>query len=71
MTPKEKARELVGRYYRIDFVGGFGYEEYETLSHGAAKQCAMIAVDEVLNSFLFDSDERHYWQQVKTEIENL
>jgi hypothetical protein len=37
----------------------------------AAKQCALIAVDEILNAHLFDLDEKEYWQQVKTEIEKL
>lgn len=48
MTPKEKADQLVGRYrkeilrgkYRID---GFVIEEL-------AEECALIAVDEVINS---------------------
>jgi hypothetical protein len=42
--------------------------------HNSAKQCALIAVDEVLNneygSLNYASDIA-YWQQVKTEIEKL
>jgi hypothetical protein len=34
-----------------------------------AKQCALIAVDEVLN--VIDNFEMIYWEQVKQEIEKL
>ena len=69
MTPKEKANELVGRYrqevlrgkYRID---GFVIEEL-------AEECALIAVNEMLNAHLFDLDEKEYWKYVKQEIEAL
>lgn len=54
MTPKEKARELVNKYYIHSLKG---------------KECAIIAVDEILDSglFMFLEDER-YWQEVKEEI---
>jgi hypothetical protein len=40
------------------------------------KQCAIIAVDEIINviEFMAESDEPSklpYWQQVKIEIDNL
>jgi hypothetical protein len=60
MTPKEKAAELVDKMYH-----------YQWREKERAKQCALIAVDEILNAHLFDLDEKQYWQQVKTEIENL
>ena len=60
MKPKEKAEELVKKFpYRL-----FYYRF-------VAKECALIAVDEILNAHLFDLDEKEYWQQVRTEIENL
>lgn len=70
MTPKEKAKELVQRY--ID-------EAYQEDEYGLytpmAKQCALIAVDEILDTI---EDERkgifnmkRYWEQVKQEIEKL
>lgn len=62
MTPKEKAEQIVQKFiYRTK-----DYVEIED-----AKQCAIIAVDEILNAHLFDLDEKEYWQQVKTEIEML
>jgi len=62
MTPKEKAKELVEKMYNSALYVASKY---------AAKQCAIIAVDEILNAHLFDLDEKQYWQQIKIEIENL
>jgi hypothetical protein len=62
MTPKEKAAELVEKMYNSALYVASKY---------AAKQCAIIAVDEILNAHLFDLEEKKYWQQVKQEIENL
>ena len=70
MTPKEKAQELTDKYRM--------FTEFSSIA--AAKQCALIAVDEIIleqckSSELKDAkyqDERlHYWQEVKQEIENL
>jgi hypothetical protein len=40
-----------------------------------AKQCALIAVDEIINSRPAITDSqiqyKNYWQEVKTEIEKL
>jgi len=62
MTAKEKSKELVDKYDET-----LTYLE----SKANAKQCALIAVEEILSAHLFDLDEKEYWQQVKTEIENL
>ncbi len=70
MTPKEKAQELVDK---------FNYESKHYLMLDA-KQCALIAVDEIIKECCKSSekkdakyqDERiNYWQQVKHEINNL
>ena len=65
MTPKEKAKELVDKY--TQYVTEINEYEY-------AKNCALIAVDEILNSILgnYEFDFlRKYWQEVKQEIEKL
>ena len=62
MTPKEKAEELVGKYYF----------QVQTLEQ--QKQCALIAVDEIINNdgfTKFDDYLTEYWQEVKKEIEKL
>ena len=64
MIPQEKAQQLFMRNFEI------------TVDDYCAKQCALIAVDEVLNA-LANTDTRqfefgfHYWKQVKQEIEQL
>jgi hypothetical protein len=63
MTPKEKAEELVDRMYGCAEINRF-----------EAKQCAFIAVREILNLASFYNDtqgEVTYWQEVKQEIEKL
>jgi hypothetical protein len=68
MTPQEKAEELVERYTNMAF--NFNSYSYD-------KRCALIAVDEILDVDCCDMSEEYfdmhieYWQQVKTEIENL
>jgi len=74
MTPKEKALQLVEKFKPLcgGYLGG-------KINKAFAKQCAIIAVEEILNFLneLFTEDylsnllEKQYWQQVKTEIENL
>ena len=48
MTPKEKARELVDKFiaHTRVFHETLGWEDYID----SAKQCALFAVDEILNS---------------------
>ena len=62
MKPKEKAEELVLKFLRID------NNTPEWFNTHIAKQCALIAVDEILN---IGCVELPYWQQVKTEINNI
>jgi hypothetical protein len=72
MTPQEKAKELYSKFLR--YVPA--EEEFE---HEYAKQCALIAVDEILNNNnkipgLLTQDTMHntwFWQEVKKEIEKL
>ena len=64
--PKEKAKELVDKYYHL-----FSVELENTIADYEAKQCALIAVDEIiwlLNNNQIDID---YYQQVKQEINGI
>lgn len=56
MTPKEKAKELVNKFIPL-----CGMEMTEI-------QCALIAVDEVIDKDGYNND---YWKEVKQEIINL
>lgn len=72
MTPKEKAQELVNKMLDKQEYSDV-YQEKGIISW-SAKQCASIAVDEIINNY----DEKYryckskiYWQEVKQEIEKL
>jgi hypothetical protein len=68
MTPKEKAKELIDKMYG---------DEVDYMTEEQAKQCALIAVDEIIasNPIAFDEEDnciaKQWWQEVKTEIEKL
>jgi hypothetical protein len=75
MTPKEKAIELVEKY------AVWSWNE-TVCNYEVAIECALIAVDEVLNVFpqseyledrgeYCENRERLYWNEVKKEIELL
>jgi hypothetical protein len=59
MTPQEKAYEIWQKMMNADLL-------VDSIS---AKQCALVAVDEVLN--VIDNFEMIYWKEVKQEIEKL
>lgn len=74
ITAQEKAVELYTKYEQLgrDFTRGVSMHEF-------AKQCALIAVDEILklennNGYYFDGTNVtsiSYWEAVKQEIERL
>jgi hypothetical protein len=63
MTPKEKAKELFEKMY------------FETTTKYDAKQCALIAVNEIIDSLTIknyaQADKYEFWNEVKQDIENL
>ena len=77
MTPKEKAEQLVGKCFDT-FINDDDNHYVET-AWGLSKQCALVAVDEILEEFdnvPFNDDEYEtykikYWTEVKQEIEKL
>lgn len=66
-SPKEKAKQLLDRFYFDTTLN-----ELEE-----AKDCAIIAVDEILNAIDWDyyegssGTEYNYYKEVKKEIEKL
>jgi hypothetical protein len=81
MTPKEKAVELVDKYYDMKWQS-YSHKKtsIKSMTKLASKHCALLAVDEIIESALpiwdgFHSDARNdferYWNDIKTEIENL
>jgi hypothetical protein len=70
MTSKDKAKELFNKMYNCEL----------DISYYAAKQCALIALEEILIEIrkIYDiyTEENiikiyQYWQEVKQEIEKL
>jgi len=77
MTPKEKAEEIVKKYSNIEIAIGDKYDGYLRMDISEAKECALIAVDEIIkekeecHKYECGGNELKHWQEVKTEIENL
>ncbi|CAB4136427.1 hypothetical protein UFOVP309_4 [uncultured Caudovirales phage] len=70
MTPKEKAKVLV-QIMKLA-TDEFGYININMERH---KQCALIAVNEILDNYYknhFQTGKKiDYWKEVKQEIEKL
>ena len=77
MTPEQKkAKGIVEKYRKITYIDEYGNENYERLSLGAAKACAIEEVKAVIKAFdeanaygLLPSIE--YYEKVLIEIEKL
>lgn len=70
MTPKQKAEKLVNNYINVVL------QDFGGMDKDLAKQCALIAVDEVLDFrnalYLNEGSLAHqYLLEVKQEIEKL
>ena len=62
MTPKEKAIELYEKFI---------FPCWECDEFAKAKECSLIAVDEILNMLIGSFAAINYWYDVKQEIEKL
>jgi hypothetical protein len=81
MTPIEKAKELIDKYYNL--TDECNCLEYScicfTMWDFKAKQCALILVNEIiieLQDFAFNNDIEdygieNYWEEVKEQISTL
>lgn len=76
MTPKEKAWEIFYKFKTIPDK----WKDEKVFQNYYAKQCALIAVDEILNALnseriIYGSEycfeENKYFEEVKQEIEKL
>jgi hypothetical protein len=79
MTPKEKAEELVDKFHikvYVSFIENSIPSVINALMlYNSAKQCALIAVDELIKLYEILKPHRgfkiSYWDEVKQEIEKL
>ena len=79
MTPKEKAKELFDKFYfvnseSVELITG-EYEMLFSLHESDAKQCALIALDEIIEALELNTwqntKQLEYYQEIKLEIEKL
>jgi hypothetical protein len=64
MTPKEKAKELVDKYYQKCADSSYPDD--------MAKDCALIAVDDILRVAFYANDEIYnHYLKVKQELEKI
>jgi hypothetical protein len=79
MTPKEKAKELFDKYFLLSESAtdkNLGWV-ISVLNKGLSKQCALIAVDELIKEELLwlqevgGNESESEWIKVKQEIEKL
>jgi hypothetical protein len=82
MTPQEKAEALIKRFNKVEIflnIEPSNIEiDIENVDCDANKQCALIAVDEIIKTLVELSNGEftfihnvQYWQEVKREIENI
>jgi hypothetical protein len=67
MTPAETAQALLDKYWiylRANLL-------YDDEVKEDAKHCALIAVDEIINTRMSGVEFFYYWSKVKQEIEKL
>lgn len=83
-NPKEKAKELIGKFYKFSRQDSSGFlTSNEDMYIKNAKQCAITCVDEIQKA-LEEYDERNnthelqnmesdfrYWEEVRKELELL
>ena len=75
MTAVEKAKELVEIY--AETIEPIQYEVLLERNWNNAKQCALIAVDDIIketklhDKTIYQHGRTFYWQEVKQEIEKI
>jgi hypothetical protein len=73
-SPKEKAKELIIKFQHPP--SALEHTECDCLHIDIAKECALIAIDEIIKTvdmcIPYHNQETYvdYWKQVKQEIEN-
>lgn len=68
MNEEQKAKELIEKYKSAMVVNIFGFKCHHEAPNSAARQCAIIAVDEILEldvPVMLGQDSTPYWEKVK------
>jgi hypothetical protein len=64
MNPKEKAQELYDKFYAVKNPNGL-----YAMSSDMAKECALIAVNEIALADVFHTNE--FWWNIKQELKSI
>jgi hypothetical protein len=77
MNAREKAKELIEKYQKLDIEIGGQYDGYLTMKIHDAKQCALMAVEEILHCEATEPSNtdwddcgataQYYWPQRKVD----
>jgi hypothetical protein len=75
MNPTDKAKELVEKFMEYAYVPWYCGSD-ELTQEEAAKQCALLAVEEIVNECdkyfeAISKDRKTYWEEVKEKIKQL
>lgn len=77
MKARDKAKELVDTYLDIEHYNNLNLDLFCDecgMSDKAAKQCALITVNEIMkemDNVMLPNPFKQYWEQVKEEISKL
>jgi len=64
MTPQEKAMQLIIKFYKVETIQGVCY-----MTIHQAKECAKIAVNEIIENGFNPQLAYNFWQEVLTIID--
>ena len=70
MTAKEKAKELIEKYSKVEIQIGGEYDGYMSMQLHDAKECALILVDEIIKD-TYGGAQLRRWEAVKSELHSL
>lgn len=74
MTPQEKSKELIDKFYQsqIESLNKIGLTEFEKVEHEIAVKSSLITVEEILEVVpikkISDAELYDYWVTVKNEL---
>lgn len=77
MTAKEKAKDLVKKHYslltgmEITFISKLILSQSGDSNYETAKQCAKLAIEEIINLDDFSAEGRTYWMEVSIALGRL